>query len=145
MQMYLDGLPAGNPRFFSGLISPMLPGSFVTIGGESGRTVCGNCANRFFKGLIDEVDIFDRALSSNEIAAIYSASAGGKCPLPPTFVSQPQSHSVAFGTGINLQAVACGQPPLNYQWLFNGTAVGGATDSLLSFSEVQFADGGTYS
>src|SRR5207245_2639868 len=32
-----------------------------------------------FKGLIDEVSIYNRALASNEIAAIYAAGNAGKC------------------------------------------------------------------
>ena len=33
----------------------------------------------YFPGLIDEVDIFDRALSASEIQAIYNAGSAGKC------------------------------------------------------------------
>jgi hypothetical protein len=33
----------------------------------------------FFDGLIDEVAIFNRALSDAEIAALYAAGSGGKC------------------------------------------------------------------
>jgi hypothetical protein len=33
----------------------------------------------FFHGLIDEVEIFDRALSASEILAIYNAGSDGKC------------------------------------------------------------------
>jgi len=33
----------------------------------------------FFRGLIDEVEIFNRALSHAEIQAIYNAGVGGKC------------------------------------------------------------------
>ena len=42
----------------------------------------GGCSagNEFFQGLIDEVPIYNRALTSNEVAAIYFAGAGGKCP-----------------------------------------------------------------
>lgn len=36
---------------------------------------------RFFNGLIDEVEIFSRALAESEIAAIYNAGYAGKCPL----------------------------------------------------------------
>ncbi|MFM1768321.1 MAG: hypothetical protein RJA22_850 [Verrucomicrobiota bacterium] len=35
-------------------------------------------------------------------------------------------------------------PPLRYQWLFNGLAIPGATNATYSFTNVQFADGGTY-
>jgi uncharacterized repeat protein (TIGR02543 family) len=33
-----------------------------------------------WQGLIDEVDLFNRALSSTEIASIYSSGSAGKCP-----------------------------------------------------------------
>ena len=33
----------------------------------------------YFKGMIDEISIYNRALSSDEIAAIYAASSAGKC------------------------------------------------------------------
>jgi CSLREA domain-containing protein len=37
-----------------------------------------------FNGTIDEVDIYNRALSASEIAAIYNAGSNGKCMLTPT-------------------------------------------------------------
>ncbi|HLP76667.1 MAG TPA: LamG-like jellyroll fold domain-containing protein, partial [Candidatus Paceibacterota bacterium] len=45
----------------------------------------------YFKGIIDEVSLYGRALSSNEIAAIYQADSAGKCnPVPPpTCVTAP--------------------------------------------------------
>ena len=33
-----------------------------------------------FKGLLDEVSIYNRALSSNEVRSIYNAGSDGKCP-----------------------------------------------------------------
>jgi hypothetical protein len=80
IQIYLDGQPSGRPTPASGPISPMRPTSFVTIGSEDGRLYCPECtANRYYKGLIDEVDIFNRALSPFEIQAIYNAGSAGKC------------------------------------------------------------------
>jgi hypothetical protein len=38
--------------------------------------------NGLWNGLMDEVDIFNRALAASEIQAIYQAGSGGKC-LPP--------------------------------------------------------------
>src|SRR5206468_1484793 len=35
-----------------------------------------------FDGLIDEVEIFNRALSAAEILAIYNAGSAGKCKCP---------------------------------------------------------------
>ena len=35
--------------------------------------------NCFFKGIIDEVSLYNRALATNEITAIYNAGSAGKC------------------------------------------------------------------
>ena len=39
---------------------------------------------RNWNGLIDEVSIYNRALTAAEIQSIYSAGRSGKCPVPPT-------------------------------------------------------------
>lgn len=70
-QLYIDGQPWGNPTPCSGNISAMLPGSYLSIGGEDGRTFCG-CTDRYFKGLIDEVKIFNRAVSDLEIESEFN-------------------------------------------------------------------------
>jgi tetratricopeptide (TPR) repeat protein/tRNA A-37 threonylcarbamoyl transferase component Bud32 len=72
LQLYLDGKPWGKPMRHTGAIRPMLPASFVTIGAEDGRTTDPDCiGSRYFKGLIDEVKIYHRALSAQEINAAY--------------------------------------------------------------------------
>ena len=48
----------------------------VNIGRRTGQPI-GNGSN--YGGLIDELSLYNRALSSNEIAAIYGAGSGGKC------------------------------------------------------------------
>ncbi len=74
MQLYVDGQPAGNPMRQSGTIRPMLPNSFLAIGSEDGRNTCPQCvANRYFKGLIDEVGLYNRALSADEIRQLFDA------------------------------------------------------------------------
>src|SRR5581483_8549952 len=79
LQMYLDGQAWGFPVAASGNISPMGDSSFVTLGSEDGRNYCPDCvANRYFNGLIDEVSIYNRALTASEIKAIYDASYTGK-------------------------------------------------------------------
>jgi hypothetical protein len=146
MQTYLDGQPSGNPRPWSGPISPMLANSFIAIGSEDGRTTCPNChGTRYYKGLIDEVDIFNRALSSNEIMAIYNSYGAGKCPFAPAFVSQPQNSTVKAGASITLAAAAAGSNPLAYQWQFDSINLAGATNTWLTLTNVQPSNAGTYS
>lgn len=63
---------------------------------------------------------------------------------PPALTSQPQDQSVLLGSNAVFQAEVSGTPPLNFQWLRAGTNLVGATDAMLSFTNVQFADAGGY-
>ena len=50
----------------------MLSGSFLAIGSEDGRTVCSSCVGtRYFHGDIDEVSIYDRALTPDEVHDLF--------------------------------------------------------------------------
>lgn len=72
LQLYVDGAPWGNPRFHTGTILPMAPGSFLAVGSEDGRTVCPFCiGTRYFHGDIDEVAIYNRALTAGEVHALF--------------------------------------------------------------------------
>src|SRR6267378_1286830 len=68
MTVYANGANVGSTSF-SGTIDDS--GESFTIGGRSGGL--------FFTGLIDEVEVFDRGLSADEITAIYTAGGAGKC------------------------------------------------------------------
>jgi len=152
LQLYIDGQPWGRPNYHTGAISPMLTNSFVTIGSEDGRTVCPGCvASRYFNGLIDEVCVYNRALSTNEILAIYNAGAAGKCAcIPAFFYSQPTNQNVVADGTATLTVAAGGTQPLSYQWLFNGNSlsdgsgISGTHTSALTLSNVQPAEAGSY-
>jgi hypothetical protein len=97
-----------------------------------------------FAGLVDEAALYHRALSSNEIAAIYDVGSGGKCPLPPTILAQPTNQTVMAGATAAFSVKANGSAPLFYQWTFNGTNLLGATNTLLTLANVQPAQAGAY-
>ncbi len=52
-----------------------------------------------FGGIIDEVSIYNRALSSGEIAAIYNAGSAGKCITPTPPCDPPPSGLVSWWKG----------------------------------------------
>jgi hypothetical protein len=91
----------------------MLANSFISIGSEDGRTVCGDCVgNRYFNGAIDEPSIYNRALTASEVLAIYQAGSAGKCsastppactPAPAGLVAwwQAESNAIDYITGIS--------------------------------------------
>ena len=98
-----------------------------------------------FQGIIDEVSIYARALSSNEVQAIYSAADVGKCTnVPPSIWREPANQTVFVGQSANFTVGASGSPVLAYQWNFNGTNLANATTSVLNLTNVQFSQAGAY-
>ncbi|MBI1895114.1 MAG: putative Ig domain-containing protein [Acidobacteria bacterium] len=75
----------GNP------IRTYCPGGTITPG--EGELHIGHDPahpDRYYNGLIDEVEIFDRGLSTTEIRSIYAAGPGGKCR-PVTDTTGPRT------------------------------------------------------
>jgi hypothetical protein len=99
--------------------------------------------DRKLKGLLDEVSLYARALSSSEVAAIYAAGASGKCK-EPGIVAHPQSQTVIAGANVSFTVAATGYGTLNYRWRLNGTTIPGATSSTLALSNVQPTNAGSY-
>ncbi|MBE0544528.1 MAG: immunoglobulin domain-containing protein [Verrucomicrobia bacterium] len=100
-----------------------------------------------FQGLIDEVAIFNRTLSAEEIAAIYAAGTNGMCKdaLQPTLLTWPTNQFAALGSNVTLAVTASGTEPLHYQWRFQGTNLPGATLSTLNLHPSTVSDSGPYS
>jgi hypothetical protein len=54
-----------------------------------GCKITGGVCNYPFKGLVDEVEIYDRALTPSEVKAIYAAGSAGKCKVTSTCLAPP--------------------------------------------------------
>src|SRR5262249_55922609 len=65
-------------------------------------------------------------------------------PSAPEILSQPQDLTVVAGATAQFQVLASGYP-LNYQWLFNGQPLPGATNYSLSLGVVTTNHSGLYS
>jgi hypothetical protein len=102
-----------------------------------------------FAGLLDEATLYNRALSSNEIASIYAAGAAGKCAAP-RILTQPHSQTVGGGANVQFNVTATSSAPLFYQWqrggtnLTNGGNISGATASALNLTNVRTNDSGNF-
>ena len=100
----------------------------------------------FFNGLLDEVSIYNRALSPNEITAIYNAGSAGKCLQAPVFITfQPTDQTVVSGGTATFTIAGGGSLPLNYQWFFGTSPVPSGTGSSLVLTNVQPGQAGSYS
>jgi hypothetical protein len=97
-----------------------------------------NLGNSFY-GAIDELAIYNRALSASEVQGIYYANGFGKCSppggIPPTIISQPESRTVNAGTNVTFFVTATGTTPLSYQWRRNETNLAGATAPSLTLEQ----------
>jgi len=51
---------------------------------------------------------------------------------------------VSIGSSITLNVDAIGQPPLRYRWYFSNNPIPNATNSILSLTNVQSSQSGTY-
>lgn len=68
--LYLDGVAFSTERF--------IPDLFFT----SDLAIGSSLPDGSFPGLIDEVEVYNRALSASEIQAIFNAGSAGKCGKP---------------------------------------------------------------
>ena len=81
---------------------------------------------------------------SNAFGTVTSSNALLKVVLSPIFLTQPQGKTVNGMTNITLSASATGATPLTYQWLANGIAVAGATNTSLTLTNATPGQSGNY-
>ena len=100
IKVYVDGVKEGEVASAATLPSDL--GASTAIGAWL------DAGNGFFTGSIDEVEIFDRALSDEEIRSIYWAGSAGKIKLEPASIEffGPRAQPTSFGIPIgNLPVV----------------------------------------
>ena len=64
---------------------------------------------------------------------------------PPTIVTSPAGANVAAGGSLTFSVGATGTTPFSYQWRKNGANLNGETRAVLTLSNIETANAGTYS
>ncbi len=80
ISLYVDGVPDGSTTmraFTDSGVSDMFAGGRSVASSDSGAVA-------FLDGQLDEIELFNRALSQAEINKIYLAGSAGKCKAAPT-------------------------------------------------------------
>ena len=95
----------GNQQMTLAAFPQVLDGIPLLVGAEVPSVVST------FSGLIDEIALFDRALSAREIFSIYDAGAAGMCSRPPD--TTPPSFSGGSGD-ITIEATSSAGAVVNY-------------------------------
>ena len=103
-----------------------------------------NAADRDFDGLMDEVAIWPRALTSSEVAALYAAGSAGMCFDLPVITQQPVSTNFLTGGTAVFNVTATSALPFGYAWQLNGTNLPGATAATLTLANAQPGQSGSY-
>jgi hypothetical protein len=96
-----------------------------------------------FKGSIDEVAIFNRALSVGELFTEYASAVGGVAP--QLFTDAVVSPDMPYaGDTLTISVDAGGTAPLTYVWKKGSTVISGATNAVYTKSGITTADSGNY-
>ena len=90
--------------------------------GRFGRAIWNS--NEFFLGKLDDIGIWNRALSPAEITALYTGSVS--CIAPLATITTQGNSSFCAGGSCTLNANAGNS--YTYQWYNNGTIINGATN-----------------
>lgn len=140
MRLYVDGvLQADTPLTVAAPNSQSVNLGFWWGGGRN------------FRGQLDEVAIHGRALSPDEIVAVYAAGSAGLCTLGPPIIFRQPAHQVRLERETALFTVGgLRDEPLTYQWFKDAVALRddarhqGASSNTLQIADLQLGDAGGY-
>jgi hypothetical protein len=146
--MYYVDTNTGTPKFPSsaqtGFTYSPVPWNEGTI--ELG----GDSANGIFSGNISGAAVFNKALTGDQVLALFAAGVGTN-GFAPQVTGQPQSAFIFAGTPqVSLSGTAVGTPALGYQWQLSGVNVtdganySGANSNTLTVLNATVAQSGAY-
>ena len=100
--------------------------------------------NSYLPGVVDEVSIYNRAISSNEVVAIYAAGSAGKCQ-SPFIIDAPKSQVGYLAGSVTFSVTAAPVVPnLSYQWQTNNVPIPSATNQTLIITNLQYMNAAAY-
>ncbi len=102
-----------------------------------------NATGDFFLGDIDEVAVFNHAISASAVTDLYCAGHYGPNAVP-VIVDQPTEVTLVSGFELLLQMNVGGSPSFEYQWKMNGQSIEGATNSQYRVPSSTTANSGAY-
>lgn len=138
LKLYINGTLAATATTTATAGYGTSPYPFIFTGDTSGN------GDASIAGYLDEVAMFNRALSDNEISALYSTGHYGQTKAP-FITAQPIGSTLSADKSFTLSVGANGSVPLSYQWSKNGTVIAGATNSQFTIANTDIADSGSYS
>ena len=124
VQYYINGQPIGSSIAFSG------PGRASGGTFQFGRNPAAT--TEAVDGTLDEIAIYNKALTSDRVLAHYTARYGNNTA--PVFTLQPQPATIYAGRSATFSAAADGTEPITYQWKVNGAPVAGEVTESFTYT-----------
>jgi hypothetical protein len=121
-KLYLDGVQRGTTRAWTGVAGSPTTAQNVQLGHYPGAFG----GKEYFQGLLDEIRIYNTALSASDVSALYTAdnAAPQNATSPSVAISVPASGATVSGT-ITISANATGSIAVaGVQFFVDGTALG---------------------
>ncbi len=123
-----------------------------------GNTLIGddisNPGLRAFNGTIDDVAVFNKSLSQNQLLNLYSGALGTVLNFSPIITKQPSSQTLYVGRTAQFNVVANGNPSPSYRWqagtnglyvnLNDGGSVSGSATPTLIINNLASVNGADY-
>ena len=134
--LYVDGVLNGSASIAPGA-GIQASANPMSIGSRQGAAT--GSYNQQFLGEIDEVAVFNVALTAAQIRTQYYAAG-----IAPLITLQPTNATANEGGNVSFVAAATGTPALAYQWSENDVPLTGATNATLTLTNVPFSHNGYY-
>lgn len=135
---YIDGTNAATVTITNGAGITNNPTVPMTIGARSTTPGAGGSFDQQFVGYVNDVAVFNYALTSNQIAAEYYQSG-----VAPQITLAFTTTNVSYGATVTIPATAHGTSPVGYQWLDGNNGnnpIPGATNTTLVVSNITSSD-----
>ncbi len=127
---------------------PVTLGNFSAVAAARNETGPAG-GSRVFRGLMDEINVFNRLLTPVEIQAVQKAPAYLPSVIEPVAIlpDEPANQTVFTGNPATFRVSASGSPPLSYQWWKRqagaDSAIPGANGSSYTVAAPTTTDSGT--
>jgi hypothetical protein len=129
--LYTNNFQIHNLNTLDTIDSPLTLNSLTNINGSFSN-------NAGIDGSLDDIRIYNRAFSSNEVAQLYAIESTPPPVLPPpTIATQPYDRSISLGQTTSFTIEATGTEPFSNQWMKDGVALTNQTNASLVITNAQ--------
>jgi hypothetical protein len=140
VQLYIDGNADGLKDDWDMEWQPDV--GMFRIGYTSDDFPFGELSENFWDGQIDEVRVYNQAITPEDILQLFVTDGGTM--QPPAIIEQPAGLEATVGRNVRFEVVASGTG-ITFQWLKDGEEIEEATTNSLLLAGVSEDDAGAYS